>query len=81
MPSSQNALFLLDGLEELYFHRCNRTCYDGFYTSDLFLYVSRPKKILKDHKDHKRLDNCDLLKKYAGIEIGYILETRPEPGK
>ena len=33
------------------------------------------------NKDHKRLDNCDILKKYAGIEIDYILETRPSPEK
>ena len=32
-------------------------------------------------KDHKRLDNCDILGKYAGIEIGHILETRTDPGK
>ena len=33
------------------------------------------------NKDHKRLDNCDILGKYAGIEIVYILETRTDPGK
>ena len=32
-------------------------------------------------KDHNHLDNCNILEKYAGTEIGYILETRPDPGK
>lgn len=33
------------------------------------------------NKDHKQSDKCDILKKYAGIEICIILETRPDPGK
>ena len=33
------------------------------------------------NKDHKHLDSCNILKKYTGIEIGYISETRPNPGK
>ena len=27
------------------------------------------------------MDNCDILKKYAGIAIGYILEIRSNPRK
>ena len=32
---------------------------------------------LKNQKeDHKRLDNCDTLEKYAGIKIGYMLQKQ-----
>ena len=34
-----------------------------------------------ENKDHKRLYNWDILEKYAGMEIGCIVETRPDPGK
>ena len=33
------------------------------------------------NKDHKHLHNCYILEKYAGTEIGYILEIRPDWGK
>ena len=39
------------------------------------------KREIKKRQDHKHLDNCNILKKYTGIEIGYISETRPNPGK
>ena len=33
------------------------------------------------NKYHKRFDDCDILEKYAGIEICCILESRHDPGK
>ena len=66
--------------------RMNLTRPIQYYTNlDL---IREIKKIFKvtysgfcKNKDHKRLDNCDILKKYAGIAIGYILEIRSNPRK